>query len=156
MTGWTVNGELSEAAWQRRVEGLLRFYGWRYYHAPDNTPRAHARGRAGRQRVTPGFPDVVAIRNLETVGPELLFAELKAQSGRYGPGQREWLAALEGLRDSVDAALRTLRLNLAHYTGLVAGEPAIGVYTWRPDDEAEVERVLAGPRGVGVLIGELA
>lgn len=145
----------SEAAWQAEVFGLLRFYGWRYFHGADNRPVVTGRGRAGRQHVgDKGFPDVVATRRLAGLGPELLIAELKTDTGRYGPGQSEWLADLEALAAAVNGLLEDL-LGVAALVDrrdeLEATAPAIGVYTWRPSDRADVERVLAGPGGIGTI-----
>lgn len=84
------DGDLTEAGFQAHVIGLARAYGWRVYHAPDNRPA----GRTGRpQRLAApeavGFPDLVLVR-----APRLLFVELKAERGRLGPGQAEWLDEL--------------------------------------------------------------
>lgn len=60
---------------------------------------------------------------LDTVlvrGRRLIFAELKSDTGRLTVEQRAWIAALEG-------------------TG-------VEVYTWRPSDWAEIERVLSDER----------
>jgi hypothetical protein len=76
----------SEAAWQQKVTQLALSCGWRVYHPPDNRPS----GNTGRvQAVEPGYPDLTLVR-----GDRLLFAELKAEKGRLGPGQQEWLDAL--------------------------------------------------------------
>lgn len=138
MTGdWTVDGKLSEAAWGRRVEGFLRFYGWRWFHAPDNKPRKGRGGREHRQRVTPGFPDYQAVRHLPDGPAELAVLELKAEAGRMGPGQEEWLEAYRALEAAnISADLRII----------------VGVY--RPSQEAELEELLAGPAGVNVPVGD--
>jgi hypothetical protein len=152
----------SEAAWQSEVFGLLRFYGWRYFHGADNRPVVTGRGRAGRQHVgDKGFPDVVATRRLAGLGPELVIAELKTDTGRYGPGQEDWLADLGAFAELTMYALNTIaRMNAAQVdAGVAPAEdriepdelPAIGVYTWRPADRGDVERILAGPAGVNAI-----
>lgn len=83
-------GELLEHAFQTRVIGLAVFYGWQVYHPPDNLPTRTARGRVVKQDVRPGFPDLTLVRP-----PELLFAELKTDSGRLSRDQIAWIAALE-------------------------------------------------------------
>lgn len=118
-----VAGNELEAPWQATVEGLLRFYGWRYYH----THRS--------DRSPPGFPDLVAIRGLE-----LIFAELKTDTGRTAPAQVAWLDDLG-----------RFAAELANLTPEPC-DPAMGVYVWRPRDRDEVERVLAGPRGPGIMV----
>jgi hypothetical protein len=146
--------ELLEAQTERQhqaaVEGLLRFYGWRYHHSPDNRPVDTGKGRRGRQRTgSRGFPDLIATRRLAGYGPELLIAELKTEHGRYGPGQEEWLADLAAFAAALEA-------EVMEANPLVPRDqaPALGVYTWRPSDVAsgEVERILAGPRGVGFMV----
>lgn len=100
----------SEASFQQQIEQLAALYGWRHYHAPDNRPG----GGTGRvQRVTAGFPDLVLVRD-----GELIFAELKTQTGRVRPEQAEWLAALENV-DGVET------------------------YVWRPDDFDAINTRLA-------------
>lgn len=82
----TAAPSMTERQWQTTVEQALTAAGWRWYHAPDNRPG----GRTGRiQKVTAGFPDLIAVR-----GGRLLALELKAQRGRLGPAQQEWLDAL--------------------------------------------------------------
>lgn len=152
---WTVGGELSEAGWARRVEGLLRFYGWRFFHAPDNKPRKTRSGREARQRVTPGFPDYVATRRLVvpvmTADPliELVVLELKRETGRLGPGQAEWLGDFAALAAAVNG-----RAGADDPKGSARPHVHIGVY--RPSQEAELEALLAGPRGVGVMVAGYA
>lgn len=70
------------------------------------------RADLAQQQGDPGWPDVVAVR-----GDTLLVRELKAQGGSHGTGQREWLAAL-------------------------AAVTRVSTGTWRPQDMAEIERVL--------------
>lgn len=78
---------LSEADFQGRVIATARLHHWRIAHFRP------ARRQSGSYS-TPmtgdrGFPDLVLARN-----GAVLLAELKADSGRLGPGQPEWLAAL--------------------------------------------------------------
>jgi len=123
---------ISEAQWQAQVLGLAGFYGWRAYHPPDNTPSANGR----RQRVAPGFPDLTLVR-----GPELIFAELKAENGRLGPGQQEWLDALGVIGD-------TIRRGSYAGTADEPDPPAVDVYLWRPSDWPTVNARLARGRGM--------
>lgn len=134
----------SERQWQGTVMGYLRFYGWLPYHAPDNKPTTTKGGRQRRQRVTPGFPDVVAVRRLPGLGPELLIAELKAERGRLGPGQAEWLDAFKAL----EAGL----LDLVGRAGVDARTPRVTVGVWKPSQARELEALIAGPAGVGVMV----
>ncbi len=66
-----------EKEWQKRVEGVLRQYGWLVYHT------LRSKGS------TPGFPDICVVK-----GERLLFIELKAQKGWLTNAQNEWMDAL--------------------------------------------------------------
>lgn len=130
-------GDLTEAAFQRRVVRLARAYGWRIYHAPDNRPAVSAKGKRQRPQsmvdsTAKGFPDLVLLRD-----QRLIVAELKTRTGRLRPGQREWLDTFAELGD------RIVRLD-----GTVAQEhrPQVKAYVWRPSDWDELHEIL---RGVG-------
>ena len=72
-------------------------------------------GRGGTryvQNVRAGFPDLVLVR-----GDRLIFAELKRETGKLGPGQQEWLEAVEVIR-------------------------GVEAYLWRPSDLQDVHRIL--------------
>jgi hypothetical protein len=73
-----VSGLVTEASWQAQVVAAAEVYDWYIYHNPDS------------RRSTAGFPDLVLIRP-----PRVLFMELKRQTGRLSPIQREVIAALE-------------------------------------------------------------
>lgn len=141
MRARNVDGGLSEVAFQAQVAGLAAFYGWRLYHPPDNRPTTTRGGRAARQRVEPGFPDLTMIR-----GPELIVAELKAERGRLGPGQQEWLEAFGVLAAAVARAVA--ETEGAQAAGYLAVEdlPVVDVYLWRPSDWPAIEARLARGR----------
>jgi len=103
---------VTEKQFQATVVEYAEWHGWWHYHTRDS------RGSE------PGFPDWAFLRD-----GVLVLAELKAQggrlqpgtwskSGRYYPGQQEWLDAL-------------------------AAVPGLVVRLWRPSDWAEIEAVLA-------------
>jgi len=71
---------MSERTFQNRVVRYAEQHEWLAYHAPDNV---------ARQRVTPGFPDLVLIRP-----PRVVFAELKDDDGRVSAAQRMWARLL--------------------------------------------------------------
>lgn len=76
---------IPERQLQSTVQEILTFYGWLWYHAPDNKP-----DRFGRvQNIRAGFPDLVAVRGRRTV-----YIELKTQTGRVSPDQQRWHDAL--------------------------------------------------------------
>lgn len=109
----------SEAAFQQQVENLAHLYGWATFHPADNRPVTTARGRVIKQRVTPGFPDLVMVRD-----GNLIFAELKTQTGRVSSEQHEWLRRLHEV---------------------AACSSSIDVYLWRPSDfDAINERLARG------------
>lgn len=116
----------SEAAFQRQVIQLAGFYSWRVYHTHDS------------RRSQAGFPDLVLVR-----GPELIFAELKTDTGRVRPEQQEWIRALQ----AVSAAV-TLEVDAANAAQAAprARPPAVDVYLWRPADFDELHARLARGR----------
>lgn len=157
-------GELLESAFGTQVENLLDVYGWRWFHAPDNRPVKASTGRTYVQAVRRGFPDYVALR-----GPELLIIELKAERGRLGDGQAEWLEAWRAFGWVVNVAGRhTAGAGLAtHWRHRETGDlvelgngrreedvtayeaiglyPTVDVYVWRPSDlEAINDRLSRG------------
>lgn len=70
---------------QATVQSILTFYGWLWFHAPDNKP-----DRNGRvQNIRAGFPDLVAVRGRRTV-----YIELKRETGRVTADQQRWHDAL--------------------------------------------------------------
>jgi hypothetical protein len=84
-------------------------FGWRTLHVrPARTDRGW---RTPLQGDGQGWPDVFAVRGTRAVA-----AELKSERGRLGPGQADWLAALE--------------------------QAGVETYTWRPGNWPEVEQVL--------------
>ena len=97
--------EMPESEWLDRVRTLARQRGWITYHTYDS------------RRSESGFPDLVMAR-----WGQLVFAELKRQSGKLTGAQREWEASLR----------------------LVCGPGTpVRYYVWRPSDWDEVVRVLA-------------
>lgn len=124
---------LPESVFQTQVENLAAHYGWRCFHAPDNRPTRTKSGRIIKQRVTPGFPDLVLVRD-----QELIFAELKTAKGRIRPAQSEWIAALE----NVGAAVR----RAANHSGLGPTYVSVDVYLWRPADFDDLHARLARGR----------
>lgn len=91
---------MSEAQWQADVSKLAHLLGWRHvYHTHDS------------RRSAPGFPDLVLVRE------RVVFCELKTDTGKLSPAQRDWLTALYG-----------------------AGAE---VYVARPRQERELSRVLS-------------
>ncbi|MDP9439871.1 MAG: VRR-NUC domain-containing protein [Actinomycetota bacterium] len=93
-------GAATEKEFQAQVLDLARRSGWCCYHTHDS------------RRSAPGFPDLVLVR-----APVVVFAELKTETGKVRPEQRDWLAALKRC-EGVEARL------------------------WRPRDWPEIEEVL--------------
>jgi hypothetical protein len=76
-----------ESEVQSEVQKTLTMFGWWWYHAPDNKPSA----KTGRvQRITPGFPDIFAVR-----GTRILAVEIKRETGHTTDEQDEVLARLQ-------------------------------------------------------------
>jgi hypothetical protein len=91
---------VSERQFQARVEAYAKLCGWLTFHATIS------------QFSTPGWPDLAMTRH-----GRLVFAELKSETGRLSPAQRQWLEHLE----------------------LV---PCAEVHTWRPGDWPAIARML--------------
>lgn len=106
----------SEAAFQQQVINLATLYDWSTYHAPDNRPIKTANGKVHKQRVTPGWPDLILVRD-----GELIAAELKTETGRVRPEQYQWLEIL-------------------------AQVPGIETALWRPSDWDDIQARLSRGR----------
>lgn len=91
----------TEAQFQAAVIELAQRCGWMCYHVPDS-----------RRVTSPGFPDLVLVRD-----GHLIFAELKSERGKLHQDQLAWLLALT-----------------------VCREP--DVYLWKPSDWPQIEHVL--------------
>ena len=97
----------TEAQWQTEVLRIAKRWGWRSYHTRVSF------GSTG------GFPDLVMVRGRHgAVGPRLIFAELKSETGTVKPAQQDWLDELT--------------------------EYGVEVYVWRPSDVEQVVGVLSG------------
>lgn len=96
----TLPAEISERDFQAEVLRLAKRHGWLSYHTHDS------------RRSAKGFPDLVMVRP-----PQLLFAELKTNTGKLTPEQQDWL-------DHLNAS------------GAVA-------CVWRPKDWPMIERALS-------------
>lgn len=82
----TVPRPLTEAQWQKRVIATAHQYGWLVHHGrPARTKDGWVTPIEG----DPGFLDLVLARDHVVIIPEL-----KTDTGRFQPGQPEWLAAL--------------------------------------------------------------
>lgn len=68
--------DLTEKQWTSQVVELARMLGWRRYH----TYRS--------ERSQPGFPDETLVRD------RIVFLELKTETGKLTPAQKEWLTAI--------------------------------------------------------------
>lgn len=109
---------MSEARFQADVVDLARKRGWSVYHPYDS------------RRSSPGFPDLVLAR-----AGRIIVAELKAVTGRWGEGQRVWLAELTGTHP------REWHFGHTHRAG-----PALIVACWTPLDWDTIAELLSEPR----------
>lgn len=104
----------SERDWQTTVLQYAALRGWKHYHdQATNAPRRCTGCGAIRHlpRNAPGWPDLVLVRR-----PDVLFVELKSDSGKVDDDQQAWIDELRACGQRV--------------------------YVWRPADWPEVERVL--------------
>jgi hypothetical protein len=125
----------SEKQHQAAIIELARRFGWHVAHFHDSRRQITDR-RTGEPRLigdgdAQGFPDLVLVRR-----EHLIFAELKAQNGCVKPEQQVWLDALKGVKEEAE-----------HRAFLIEQEfgickPHIEVYTWRPSDWPQIERIL--------------
>lgn len=97
---------LTEKQWEEQVSYFAQLCGWSGYHTRDS------------RRSAPGFPDWVFVR-----APELLFVELKSDSGKLNADQERWIEDLRLVELATDGIVR--------------------VRVWRPADWADAERILA-------------
>jgi hypothetical protein len=100
---------VSEATFQKQVIQYARLMGWRSAHF-----RASLNARGKWQTAVAG--DGVGFVDLVLVKDRVIFAELKTDTGRIRPEQREWIEAI----------------NAAGGTAVV----------WRPSDWPQIQREL--------------
>ena len=78
---------ISEKAFSRQVEDLLKTFHWRWCHfRPARTEHGWRTALSGHQ----GFPDYIA-----TKGSRLLICELKSGKNKLSPSQVEWIDSLK-------------------------------------------------------------
>lgn len=86
--GIPVDLDSSEAEWKSIVRALAKRCGWE--RNCWVRPAIMSDGRWVTPTDSPGFPDLWLLRP-----PRLVVIELKTETGRPGPGQREWIAGLD-------------------------------------------------------------
>jgi hypothetical protein len=87
--GVDIPPRLSERAFQRQVIEFAQLHSWRVAHfRPGQTAHGF---RTAVEGDGAGFPDLVLAR-----AGELIFAELKTETGRVSPAQQGWLDELDG------------------------------------------------------------
>ena len=107
---------ITEAEFQKMVLALAKLHGWKSAHF---RPGMNARGKWQTAVAGDGvgFVDLVLVKERGD-NRRILYAELKTDTGRIRPEQREWIEAI----------------NAAGGTAVV----------WRPRDWDQIERELAG------------
>lgn len=118
-----------EKGFQEQVLQLAVLYRWRSFHAFDS------------RRSTAGFPDLVLVR-----GSELIFAELKTETGRTSPDQIGWLNDLMAVSSAVTLATPSAS----------SPPPAVSVYLWRPSDLTAIISRLSRPAPVPPVAAAVA
>ena len=108
-----------ERAFQDALVDYARLRNWRLAHF---RPARTEKGWRTPMQGDAGFPDLVLLR-----APRLVFAELKSDTGRLTPAQREWIDELARQRDAWD---------------VLDPHPPVEVYVWRPGDWPRIEEVL--------------
>ena len=102
---------MSEKQWQQRIVEFAEWHHWRCFHPYDS------------RRSTAGWPDLAFVRR-----GRLVLAELKTDTGKVSPAQREWLGDLSA----------------------VVG---IEVFVWRPSDWPTVQAVLGAESDIDLFRG---
>lgn len=100
-----IDRSLSEDDFQRKVIDYAQLRRWRVYHTWKSI---HSPS---------GFPDLVLVRR-----DQVIFAELKKQSGYPTKAQAEWLQTLHAVEKATCGCVRA--------------------YLWRPSDWPEIEVLL--------------
>jgi hypothetical protein len=77
-----VDGQLTEAQWQKQIEQALDVLGWWWMHIPSNVVVC-PHGTKVYRGIRKGFPDILAIRP-----PYILWLELKRERGQLDAEQR--------------------------------------------------------------------
>ena len=104
----------TEKRFQDAVVQLAHIHGFKAYHTYDS------------RRSTPGFPDLVLLRD-----DILIFAELKTEKGKLSEFQKEWLSGLDDFAESIEQIW------------CFSGRPMpIRVYLWRPSDWDNIIEIL--------------
>lgn len=104
-TSTEVRTRVTERQFQDAVVEMAQAFGWRHYHTYDS------------RRSTPGFPDLVLVRD-----GRMIIAELKSEKGRETKQQTAWLDDLTKVADGCPFSME--------------------VRLWRPSDMEEIERTL--------------
>lgn len=107
---------MNEAELQSAVIDLAHLLKWRVAHF---RPAMNAKGewRTAVAADGKGFPDLVLVRR-----GELIFAELKSESGKLSPEQVEWM---EDLRYVAEGS-----------GGMEGLSHAVAAFVWKPEDWA--------------------
>lgn len=79
--------KINEKQWQAKVLDLARLFGWKVHHC--RPAMRQSGGWSTPIQGDAGFPDLVLARD-----GEVIFAELKTDSGSLTANQHEWLAVL--------------------------------------------------------------
>lgn len=137
---------ITEAELLATVVDMARALGWLVHHTHDS------------RRSESGVPDLLMVNNQHMGRPRVIFAELKSEgakltrgrtspkTGRWLPGQREWLSALD----------RCVNVRVALVNGktelIVPAAPSpVEVYIWYPWDLDMIERILT-VQGSGLIV----
>lgn len=117
MTAGVLYADVTEKQLQQQVIDLARICGWqRRYHTYRST------------RSEPGFPDLVLVRE------RIVFLELKTETGKLSPAQRDWLRDLAAADGETYLVRPSGLLDLLH---VLAARPQDGRLSTRNGCEAQ-------------------
>lgn len=120
---------ITEAAFQRQVEDLLRLCGWWVHHNADS------------RRADAGLLDIVALHPEQN---RLLFAELKTEKGRLRKGRQQG-EIVKG-RKGRFRLIRHFEPGQAEWLDALRRIAGVEVYLWRTSDWRSIVGVVSDGR----------
>ncbi len=123
---------MKESQFLNWITQVAEFHSWRWWHVP--TPmRPVAGGKFVPDSRGRGLPDLILMRDDP---PQIIFAEVKNETGGISPEQREFLNLARGISDKLKAID-------AEIPGPWMAPPNVQAFLWRPAHRDLIEAVLS-------------
>ena len=126
---------MKESAFQSWIVEVAKLHGWSCWHVPtpmkpigNNRFVPDARGR--------GLPDLILLREDP---PQVIFAEIKNETGTVAPEQHEFLRLIRNVGEDVKRGMEFLEDTQAPWDG----PPPVQAFLWRPAHRDLIEAVLS-------------